>query len=50
MLNPTREVGQRRRVRLRWSCCNTCMHEHRFFITAWICGRVQYFWREVMWS
>ena len=40
---------KRRRLRVRWSCCDYCRHEHRWKFTAVICGRIQWFLREVLW-
>lgn len=39
------EQMKKRKIRLHWTCSDYCHHEHRWMITAYLCGRCQYFLR-----
>ena len=35
-------IKGKRVIRWRWTCSNFVKHEHRWYLTAWLCGRWQY--------
>jgi hypothetical protein len=36
------------RLRIVWTCSDEVHHEHRWWWTAWLCGRLQYY-RAAIW-
>ena len=33
----------RKKLKFIWSCSDFVKHEHKFYFTAWLCGKLQYF-------
>ena len=34
---------KKKKIKIVYSCSDFAKHEHRYYFTAWICGRVQKF-------
>ena len=33
----------KRKIKPVWTCSDYVYHEHKYKLTAWLCGRIQYF-------